>query len=138
MRNSVFTVLLLATTCDAFVLGATRSCLAAPAALRTPPTFAVATAKAPQQGPLRKIVNLPVAIWRRCTPDECTVGRPRPLEFIKSFIPRRRPLARLRIGECSEGVYKVERTAGKRVLKLFPTKPEESCELGMSEALEMF
>ena len=82
------------------------------------------------------LVRLPGAIWQRCTPDECSVGRPRPLQMLKSLLPRRRPLALLRNSECSEGIYKVERQGGKRLLRLFPVVPQEQCT--MEEAMDMF
>ena len=80
-----------------------------------------------------RVLGLPFAavrgLWQRCTPDACSVGRPRPLEFLKSFIPQRRPLARLVRNECSEGIYKVERQPGSgRQIKMFPfPRAKEEC-----------
>ena len=96
----------------------------------TPPRAAIAVTRcSPPQAGLVTILRMPVnmgrAIWQRCTPDECNLGRPRPLEMLKSLIPKRRPAAQLARNECTEGIYKVERRAGERVLKLFPTKREE-------------
>ena len=120
--------------CDAF--GASvASTLGGPTTARCSPLYAEAAA-AREPGRVSRVLSLPVAavrgIWRRCTPDECNVGMPRPLAMIKSFIPQRRPLTRLGNNECSAGIYKVERQpkAEQRSLKLFPLPVKEECAVG--------
>ena len=65
------------------------------------------------------------------------MGRPRPLEMLKSLIPRRRALARLSRNECSEGIYKVERLSKQRQIKLYPL-PRAKDECTIEEAMDMF
>ena len=90
---------------------------------------------------LRRVISLPVtvprAIWRRCTVDECDVGRPRPLQFLKNLIPKSRPLNTIARAESSAGIYKVERRAGTRVMVLYPN-PAQQRAVSTEDALEMF
>ena len=89
---------------------------------------------------LRRIVSLPGAavrsIWQRCTPDSCAVGVPRPIEWVRSLVPQRRPLSRLGHNECSSGVYKVERRESERLIRLYPVKrAADECTI---DAMDMF
>ena len=129
----------------AALLAPTSALVVAPCAACTPMTRCatpLATAVGSTPVPrLRKVLGMPVnvvrGVWHRCTPDLCEVGRPRPLEILKSLIPRKRPLARLVHTECSEGTYKVERLGGKRQMKLFPVKPARQ-ECSTEDAMDMF
>ena len=97
-----------------------------------------------QQSLARRVVSLPFkpvrALWRRCTDDSCDVGRPRPIAFLKSLIPKQRPLHAAINRECSEGIYKVERrdVDGKkqRVMVLYPLKVQQQCTV--EDAMDMF
>ena len=138
MKSVLFIAALLGGGCEALVVARAPPRSPNMAALhRIPTPMATAAPQARPQRFLRALVRVPVAIWQRCTPDLCTVGRPRPLELLKSFIPRRRPLALLKRAECSEGIYKVERKAGgRRELKLFPLPEAKECTI--EESIEMF
>ena len=50
--------------------------------------------------PQARVLSLARNVWARCTFDSCSVGPPRPIVWIKSLIPRRRPLTRL----CAAGL----------------------------------
>jgi hypothetical protein len=76
---------------------------------------------------VRSAGGIASAVFRRCTEEACNIGRPRPIAFIMSFVPQRRPLAQLRHHECSEGIYKVARVDGERKMILFPLKPKDEC-----------
>ena len=107
---------------------------------------ASATQASPSTSIIRRVVSLPVtvprAIWRRCTEEVCEVGRPRPLQFLKSLIPKRRPLVTVGRNECSVGIYKVERRdvdgAKQRVMVLYPLPRQQQQCASMEDAIEMF
>ena len=128
----------------ATLLAPTNGLLVAPLVAPSPLTRCatpLATAVgAPSTPRIRQVLRLPLTaaqgVWNRCTPDECNLGRPRPLAFLKSLIPKRRPLSLIAHNECSVGVYKVERRNGKRVIKMFPLQVQEQCTA--EEAFDMF
>ena len=67
------------------------------------------------------------AVWRRCDDFACRVGPPRPIAFIKSLIPKKRPLVQVIANDCTDGIYKVIRQGGERVLVLQPKPAPALC-----------
>ena len=147
---TILAVLALASGASAFVspgVPTVRPAVAATTAVLVAPSVigeAATSESGPQQSLARRVVSLPFkpvrALWRRCTDDSCDVGRPRPIAFIKSLIPKQRPLYAAVKNECSEGIYKVERRdvdgAKQRVMVLYPMKVPQQCTV--EDAMDMF
>ena len=115
--------------------------LVAPTRAAVPIMMTTTTTRNPAVRLLGMPANVVRGIWQRCTPDACTIGRPRPVAAvagaIKSMLPRRRPLARLGRNECSVGIYKVERRSQGRHIVLFPF-PRAKQECTVEDAMDMF
>ena len=97
---------------------------------------AMTTAQRPR---VLSIIRAPFAavasVYRRCDDFACRVGPPRPIAFLKSFIPQKRPLVQCVNNECSLGVYKVQRVGSERCLVLIPTRVKPC---SVEDALELF
>lgn len=143
-------VLLACGSCSAFHLAAhPRPPLALPVARATTPrlltTTVAANAASSDNGAAATIVEkaadaaeakglrrLLVGVWRRCDDMLCRVGPPRPLLFIKSLIPKKRPLSKLGNNECSQGIYKVERATeskGRTMILAPMPRAKEVCSI---------
>ena len=74
------------------------------------------------------------SVWAMCDEQLCRVDRPRPIEFVRRLIPKRRPLKQLRM--CDAGVLKVKRTEDGSRQMYYAETPKEECNL--EEAMDMF